>query len=48
VLLHEHTDHHSIQCAEPMTLRKLNQVVTEFCKAHGEKMTKEEFVERFP
>ncbi|KAK0463147.1 uncharacterized protein EV420DRAFT_1158643 [Desarmillaria tabescens] len=48
VCLHEHTDHHSIQCAVPMTLRELNAKVTEFCHKYGEAMTKEEFVERYP
>lgn len=48
VILHEHTDHHSIQCTRPMTLEELNKAVTKFCKDHGEKMTKEEFVEKYP
>ena len=48
VLLHEHTDHHSIQCTRPMKLAELNDMLTKFCKTHGEKMTKQEFVERYP
>ncbi|KAF8316765.1 hypothetical protein DL93DRAFT_2134684 [Clavulina sp. PMI_390] len=48
ILLHEHTDHHSIQCRVPMTLKELNKKVTEFCIANGEEMTKEDFVKRYP
>ncbi|KAJ6625987.1 hypothetical protein B0H10DRAFT_1782217 [Mycena sp. CBHHK59/15] len=48
VCLHEHTDHHSIQCAVPMTLRTLNQKLTDLCVKHGESMTKQEFVHRYP
>lgn len=48
ILLHEHSDHHSIQCRVPMTLAQLNKKVTQFCQEHGEEMTKEEFVERYP
>jgi len=48
VLLHEHSDHHSLQCTSPMKLDELNKLLTKFHKTHGEKMTKAEFVERFP
>ncbi|KAK0236600.1 hypothetical protein EDD85DRAFT_834026 [Armillaria nabsnona] len=48
VCLHEHTDHHSIQCAVPMALRELNTKITEFCHKYGEAITKEEFEERYP
>ena len=48
VLLHEHTDHHSIQCTQPMKLSELNERITNFCKANGVKMNKAEFVERYP
>jgi hypothetical protein len=48
VLLHEHTDHHSIQCTQPMKLSELNERITKFCKANGVKMSKAEFVERYP
>ncbi|KAI9319559.1 hypothetical protein DFJ73DRAFT_635296 [Zopfochytrium polystomum] len=48
VILHEHTDHHSIQCTRPMTLEELNERVTELCKVHGERMSKNEFCERYP
>ncbi|OBZ70677.1 hypothetical protein A0H81_09464 [Grifola frondosa] len=48
VLLHEHSDNHSIQCKVPMTLSELNSKVTKFVQENGEKMTKMEFVERYP
>ncbi|KAJ7774865.1 hypothetical protein B0H16DRAFT_1508684 [Mycena metata] len=48
ILLHEHTDHHSMQCAVPMTLATLNAKLTAFCLEHGEQLTKMEFVERYP
>ncbi|KAI9012994.1 hypothetical protein BC832DRAFT_548542 [Gaertneriomyces semiglobifer] len=48
VLLHEHTDHHSIQCTKPMKLAELNKTITEFVQKHGEKMTKDQFCDRYP
>ncbi|KAI8820478.1 uncharacterized protein EV422DRAFT_496888 [Fimicolochytrium jonesii] len=48
VLLHEHTDHHSIQCTRPMTLSELNKTITAFVQKHGERMTKDEFCEKYP
>lgn len=48
VLLHEHSDHHSMQCTVPMTLATLNEKLTAFCLEHGEQLTKMEFVERYP
>ncbi|KAF7363474.1 hypothetical protein MSAN_01003200 [Mycena sanguinolenta] len=48
VLLHEHTDHHSMQCTVPMTLATLNEKLSAFCWEHGEELTKMEFVERYP
>lgn len=47
-LLHEHSDHHSLQCTRPMKLEELNKLVTDFCVKHGEKLTKQQFVDRFP
>ena len=47
-LLHEHTDHHSIQCTKPMKLKDLNALLTDFCKTKGVRMTKQEFVEKYP
>jgi hypothetical protein len=48
ILLHEHSDHYSIQCRVPMKLSQLNKKVTEFCQENGEEMTKQEFVDRYP
>ncbi|KAK0443942.1 uncharacterized protein EV420DRAFT_1277800, partial [Desarmillaria tabescens] len=48
VCLHEHTEHHSIQCTVPMTLHELNTKITRFFQKYGEEMTKAEFEERYP
>lgn len=48
VLLHEHTDHFSIQCAEPMKLYDLNGAITRLIKKQGTTYSKEEFLEQFP
>ncbi|KAF9074566.1 hypothetical protein BDP27DRAFT_1316456 [Rhodocollybia butyracea] len=48
VILHEHSDHFSIQCTKPMTLDALNQELTEFINDHGRVLDKEGFDEEFP
>ncbi|KAK0468730.1 hypothetical protein IW261DRAFT_1345835, partial [Armillaria novae-zelandiae] len=48
VCLQEHTDHHSIHCAVPMSLREFDTQITEFLHKYGEAMTKGEFEERYP
>ena len=48
VLLHEHSDHYSLQCTKPMKLSDLNKKLTQFCSEKGEKMSQAEFCERFP
>eukprot|EP01087_Luapelamoeba_hula_P007389 TRINITY_DN1816_c0_g1_i1.p2 TRINITY_DN1816_c0_g1~~TRINITY_DN1816_c0_g1_i1.p2 ORF type:complete len:119 (-),score=14.60 TRINITY_DN1816_c0_g1_i1:37-393(-) len=48
ILLHEHTDHFSLQCAVPMTLSELNKKLTTFCQKHGEKLTKQGFCDKYP
>jgi hypothetical protein len=48
VLLHEHSDLFSVQCAIPMLLFTRNKRLTEFMQEHGEAMSKGEFVERYP
>ncbi|KAE8189224.1 hypothetical protein CF336_g5829 [Tilletia laevis] len=47
VLLHEHTDHYSLQTTESVTLEELNQRLTDFCTKVGELLTKEEWLERY-
>jgi hypothetical protein len=47
VCLHEHSDHHSLQCSEPMSLSELNRLLTKFCKEKGEFMTKDDFIRRY-
>ncbi|KAJ4481271.1 hypothetical protein J3R30DRAFT_3656858 [Lentinula aciculospora] len=48
VILHEHSDHFSIQCTKPMTLNALNQELTKFINEHGRVLDKEEFDEEYP
>ncbi|PLW07854.1 hypothetical protein PCANC_24720 [Puccinia coronata f. sp. avenae] len=47
-LLHEHSDHFSLQCAEPMTLPELNKEITDFLVKSARAITKEEFGEQYP
>ncbi|KAE9389023.1 hypothetical protein BT96DRAFT_926766 [Gymnopus androsaceus JB14] len=48
VILHEHSDHFSIQCTKPMSLDALNHELTEFINEHGRVLNKEEFDEEYP
>ncbi|CAD6586564.1 MAG: hypothetical protein CYPHOPRED_003607 [Cyphobasidiales sp. Tagirdzhanova-0007] len=48
ICLHEFSDHHSLQCSKPMTLKDLNAKLTKLCIEHGEKLSKTEFAERYP
>ena len=47
VLLHEHTDHHALQCAVPMTLEDLNRKLTDLFAKHGEKLSRDEYFSRY-
>lgn len=47
-LLHEHTDHYSLQTAVPCSLSELNVRLSSFLKDHGEVLTIAQFAERFP
>ena len=47
-LLHEHSDHYSLQCSKPMTLSALNHRMTEFMQKHAEQLTRQNFVDRYP
>ncbi|KZO94257.1 hypothetical protein CALVIDRAFT_539303 [Calocera viscosa TUFC12733] len=47
-IIHEHTDHHSIQCAKPMTLPELNSTITAFLEQQAELMTTADFWARYP
>jgi len=47
-ILHEHSDHYSIQCTRPITLNALNKELTEFFDAHARIMEKEEFHSEYP
>lgn len=48
VLLHEHSDHYSMQTAKMCTEKQLNDKLTEFLLQYAEKMTKNEYFEKFP
>ncbi|KAI5801499.1 hypothetical protein DFH27DRAFT_556976 [Peziza echinospora] len=48
VVLHEHSDHYSMQTTEPVELSVLNERISQFLEAHGEKMSVDEFCERYP
>ncbi|KAH8092570.1 hypothetical protein BXZ70DRAFT_1010661 [Cristinia sonorae] len=47
-LLHEHSDHFSLQCTEPMTLDQLNDELTKFITEHARTLNKDQFVEEYP
>ncbi|KAG0151643.1 hypothetical protein CROQUDRAFT_36532 [Cronartium quercuum f. sp. fusiforme G11] len=47
-LLHEHSDHFSLQCTKPLTLPELNNEITEFLEKHAHTITKEEFDVEYP
>ncbi|KAF7305095.1 hypothetical protein MKEN_01224700 [Mycena kentingensis (nom. inval.)] len=47
-LLHEHSDHWSLQCTQPMTLDDLNNELTEFIGTHSRILDKKEFVGEYP
>ncbi|KAG6860972.1 hypothetical protein C0995_005208 [Termitomyces sp. Mi166 len=47
-ILHEHSDHYSMQCTKPMTLNELNDELTKFMTANSRTMDKEQFDEEYP
>ncbi|KAJ7696699.1 hypothetical protein B0H17DRAFT_1168043 [Mycena rosella] len=47
-LLHEHSDHFSLQCTRPMALDELNEELTKFVTTHARVLNKEEFDEEYP
>lgn len=47
VCLHEYTDHHSLQCTKPISLNALNAELTALCRSVGERMTKEDYLDRY-
>ncbi|KAF2177148.1 hypothetical protein K469DRAFT_604466 [Zopfia rhizophila CBS 207.26] len=49
ILVHEHTDHYSLQAAEGMSLTgKLNGKITSFLESYGTAMSKEEWLQAYP
>ncbi|KAI0323967.1 hypothetical protein GY45DRAFT_487068 [Cubamyces sp. BRFM 1775] len=47
-ILHEHSDHYSLQCTKPMTLDELNAECTKFINEHGRTLDKEQFDAEYP
>eukprot|EP01137_Pigoraptor_chileana_P020208 Opistho-2@82274 len=47
VLLHEHTDHYSLQTTEPVTLKEINKRMTDFVEQFPV-ITRKQYFERFP
>ncbi|KAG6827096.1 hypothetical protein H0H92_013228 [Tricholoma furcatifolium] len=47
-ILHEHSDHFSMQCTKPMTLDELNDELTEFITKNSRTLDKEQFDEEYP
>ncbi|KAF8526617.1 hypothetical protein BU17DRAFT_62106 [Hysterangium stoloniferum] len=47
-ILHEHSDHFSMQCTRPMTLDELNDELTDYITKHGSTLDKEEFDREYP
>ncbi|RPB26618.1 hypothetical protein L211DRAFT_820970 [Terfezia boudieri ATCC MYA-4762] len=48
ILLHEHSDHYSLQTTEPVELKELNHRLTNLLQSKGERMTQKEFCDRYP
>ncbi|KAI8601468.1 hypothetical protein EDD21DRAFT_374398 [Dissophora ornata] len=48
VLICERGDHFSLQCARPMALWQLNDMITGFLETSSARMTKEEYQIKFP
>ncbi|KAJ7075795.1 hypothetical protein B0H15DRAFT_916593 [Mycena belliarum] len=47
-VLHEHSDHFSLQCTQPMRLSELNAALTQFINDNARILNKEEFDEEYP
>ncbi|KDR80316.1 hypothetical protein GALMADRAFT_242683 [Galerina marginata CBS 339.88] len=47
-ILHEHSDHFSMQCTQPMTMDELNNELTEFITDNARTMDKEQFDQEYP
>ncbi|KAL9099500.1 MAG: hypothetical protein Q9163_005005 [Psora crenata] len=48
VLVHEYSDHYSLQAAQDMTLEEINTKITNFLNEHAEKFTKEQWLKKYP
>ncbi|KAI5899313.1 uncharacterized protein SCHCODRAFT_02523650 [Schizophyllum commune H4-8] len=47
-ILHEHSDHYSMQCTKPMTLEELDAELTKFFETHARVLDKFEFDDEYP
>ncbi|KKK13672.1 hypothetical protein ARAM_006030 [Aspergillus rambellii] len=48
ILVHEFNDHYSLQARKSMTVEELNARITDFLATKGERLTKEEWLEKYP
>jgi len=48
VLVHEFGDHYSLQASREMTLDELNGKITDFLKSSGERLTKDQWLQKYP
>ncbi|OJJ48718.1 hypothetical protein ASPZODRAFT_14844 [Penicilliopsis zonata CBS 506.65] len=48
ILVHEFADHYSLQARRSMTVEELNSKITQFLTAKGERLSKEQWQQRYP
>ncbi|KAF1961563.1 hypothetical protein CC80DRAFT_401956 [Byssothecium circinans] len=48
ILVHEHTDHYSLQAAKEMTLPELNDKITNFLQFKGRVFSKDQWLQAYP
>ncbi|KAL2859976.1 uncharacterized protein BJX67DRAFT_386463 [Aspergillus lucknowensis] len=48
ILVHEFGDHYSLQARKSMTVDELNAKITNFLTTSGERLTKEEWLKKYP
>ncbi|MCJ1249704.1 hypothetical protein MMC30_006930 [Trapelia coarctata] len=48
ILVHGFADHYSLQAAKEMTLQELNKRVTDFMNTAGQRLTKEQWFQKYP
>ncbi|KAA6412905.1 MAG: hypothetical protein FRX48_03898 [Lasallia pustulata] len=48
LLVHEFRDHYSLQASNEMTLQELNTKITSFLSTAGQRLTKDQWLQRYP